>query len=186
MQEGAKWKRDRWAFNAFAFSRDGKLVARAATEWVDLMDVQTGKVVENLTTEFPDGWWDPTFSSDLKLLACKHQHDPSIIEMPWPAQTNPPGEAAEKESVATAEGQPKVQADDRPEADAKRESRGAMETVRTWTDRTGKFTVEAEFVNFVDGKVQLAKLNGRTTTFPIERLSTEDQQWIKDRITANE
>ena len=61
---------------------------------------------------------------------------------------------------------------------------GAVEPVRlmrTWTDSTGTHKVEAEFVDFKDGKVQLKKEDGKTITIPIERLSDADQDSVKSQ-----
>ena len=54
-----------------------------------------------------------------------------------------------------------------------------MALARTWTDSTGKHTVEAEFIDMKDGKVRLKKEDGKTITIPIEKLSDEDQQFVK-------
>ena len=53
-----------------------------------------------------------------------------------------------------------------------------MALARKWTDSTGKFSVEAEFVEFKDGKVRLKKEDGEIVTVPLEKLSQEDQQFI--------
>jgi hypothetical protein len=50
---------------------------------------------------------------------------------------------------------------------------------RKWTDSIGKHTVEAEFVDFKDGKVWLKKEDGSVIPVPIERLSEADQQFVK-------
>ncbi len=50
---------------------------------------------------------------------------------------------------------------------------------RKWTDSTGKHTVEAEFLEFKDGKVWLKKEDGSVIPVPIERLSEADQQFVK-------
>ncbi len=50
--------------------------------------------------------------------------------------------------------------------------------IRTWTDTTGK-RIDAEFVGVAAGKVRLKRADGSTGTFPLDRLSTEDQAWVK-------
>lgn len=45
-----------------------------------------------------------------------------------------------------------------------------LKNVREWKDKSGKFTVEAEYVGISDGKVQLHKLNGVTIGVPVEKL----------------
>lgn len=49
---------------------------------------------------------------------------------------------------------------------------------RTWTDSTGKFTVEAEFRGMIFGEVRLKKTSGEVISVPIERLSKADREWI--------
>ena len=52
--------------------------------------------------------------------------------------------------------------------------------VRTWTDRTGKFKVEAEFVELVKGKVTLKRADSdKTVVLPLSRLSKEDQSYVR-------
>jgi hypothetical protein len=51
--------------------------------------------------------------------------------------------------------------------------------VRTWTDASGKFTVDAELVDTRDGKASLRKRDGKVTTIAIEKLSLADQQYIQ-------
>jgi hypothetical protein len=43
----------------------------------------------------------------------------------------------------------------------------AAETVRTWTDATGAFSVSAKIVGFDGGVVRLTKEDGATVTLPI-------------------
>ncbi len=57
---------------------------------------------------------------------------------------------------------------------------------REWTDSTGKYKVEAEFVAVKDGKVQLRKSDGTIVAVPIERLSESDQLLVKQRLTRGE
>ncbi len=40
---------------------------------------------------------------------------------------------------------------------------------RTWTDSTGKFSVEAEFVAISDGKLVLKKAGGKEISVPFEK-----------------
>ena len=53
--------------------------------------------------------------------------------------------------------------------------------LRMWSDRSGKFKVEAELVGVADGKVQLKRKDGQTVEVPLERLSDEDQKFIADQ-----
>ena len=56
-----------------------------------------------------------------------------------------------------------------------------MVKLRTWTDGTGSFTIEAEFLGMGFKVVKLKKTDGSITEIPFEKLSLEDQQWIKSR-----
>lgn len=56
---------------------------------------------------------------------------------------------------------------------------------RLWTDASGKFQVEAEYVAVVDGKVQLRRKDGREISVPLARLSKADQEEVKKLQAAN-
>ena len=49
---------------------------------------------------------------------------------------------------------------------------------RLWTDKTGKFQVEAEYVCFEDGKIELLKLNGNTVKVPVDALCDRDVEFV--------
>lgn len=60
--------------------------------------------------------------------------------------------------------------------------------IRTWTDSTGLFKLEARFVALKDGKVTLEKADGTTKTLPLDKLSEEDQTAAKkcaEKTSAN-
>ncbi|NUQ64444.1 MAG: hypothetical protein HUU20_18415 [Pirellulales bacterium] len=50
---------------------------------------------------------------------------------------------------------------------------------RKWTDSTGKYTVDAEFVDFKDAKVHLKKEDGTPLSLPLEKLSATDQDFVR-------
>ena len=50
--------------------------------------------------------------------------------------------------------------------------------LRIWSNDSGKFRIEAEFVKVADGKVQLKRKNGEVITVPLDRLSKADQEFI--------
>lgn len=58
--------------------------------------------------------------------------------------------------------------------------------VRTWTDSTGAFQVDAEFLGVEDGKVKLKKTDGRVVAVPLDRLSKEDQDFVAAKTGATE
>jgi WD40 repeat protein len=75
-----KWDRSRWACNACALSSDGKRVARAWSDWVELTDVASGKVIGLQEFRFPGSIFNPAFAADLKGLACSQQA-PVLIDL---------------------------------------------------------------------------------------------------------
>jgi hypothetical protein len=58
--------------------------------------------------------------------------------------------------------------------------------VRTWTDRSDKWSVEAELVSVADGMVTLKKADATTATVPIEKFSDEDQQFMREQTEAGQ
>ena len=50
---------------------------------------------------------------------------------------------------------------------------------RTWTDRSGKFSVEAKFVRIDGSFVILERRDGKTIKVPLDKLSKEDADWAK-------
>jgi len=47
---------------------------------------------------------------------------------------------------------------------------------RTWTDKTGKFKIEAKFLGIENGKAKLEKPDGTLLQIDLEKLSTEDRK----------
>lgn len=62
----------------------------------------------------------------------------------------------------------------------------APSTAREWTDVTGAFRVEAEYVSSQDGVVKLKKADGSLIDVPLERLSTDDRQHVAELIQQAE
>lgn len=55
--------------------------------------------------------------------------------------------------------------------------------VRTWTDRSKSFSVEAQFLGMKDGKLNLHKVNGVKIAVPIVKMSVEDLEYV-ERVTG--
>lgn len=51
--------------------------------------------------------------------------------------------------------------------------------VRTWTDRSKSFSVDAQFLGLKDGKLNLHKLNGVKIAVPISKMSLEDLEYVE-------
>ncbi|OAX83530.1 hypothetical protein ACJ72_02105 [Emergomyces africanus] len=54
---------------------------------------------------------------------------------------------------------------------------------RKWTDRTGTFTVVAEFIGLAEGKIHLHKQNGVKIAVPVSKMSVEDLEYV-ERVTG--
>ncbi len=53
---------------------------------------------------------------------------------------------------------------------------------RTFTDKTGKFKVVAEYFGYVDGKVKLRKSDGKTLSVPLSKFSDADRRWVAEQF----
>ena len=51
--------------------------------------------------------------------------------------------------------------------------------MRTWTDRTKSFSVDAQFLGLKDGKINLHKLNGVKIAVPVSKMSIEDLEYVE-------
>ena len=58
--------------------------------------------------------------------------------------------------------------------------------IRTWTDSTGAYKLEAEFVEEKDGNVRLKRTDGRIVALPVERLSAADQAYVRKQRAGTE
>lgn len=54
----------------------------------------------------------------------------------------------------------------------------AWAEVRTWSSASGKFSVQAELIEVVDGKARLRKEDGRVIAVPIAKLSSADRRLL--------
>ncbi|KAK7398321.1 cytoskeletal protein binding protein [Neonectria punicea] len=63
---------------------------------------------------------------------------------------------------------------------AKSKSKPDSSKVRTWTDRSQSFSVDAQFLGLKDGKIHLHKMNGVKIAVPITKMSREDLEYVED------
>ncbi|KAF2835563.1 hypothetical protein M501DRAFT_440950 [Patellaria atrata CBS 101060] len=84
--------------------------------------------------------------------------------------------------------------DSKPAERSKRESRDPLTSAkgkqkpdpnktRTWTDRSGSFRVEAEFLGLKDNKIHLHKQNGVKIAVPVPKMSIEDLEYV-EKVTG--
>ena len=57
--------------------------------------------------------------------------------------------------------------------------------VRTWTSKTGKFTIQAELLSFAQGVVSLRRADGKTIKVPLAKLSKDDQNFVTNPGSSN-
>jgi hypothetical protein len=60
--------------------------------------------------------------------------------------------------------------------------------MHTWSDASGRFRIQAEFVSSADGKVTLRRADGRLVEVPLVKLSPSDQTRVRQLLQdpANE
>lgn len=70
---------------------------------------------------------------------------------------------------------------DRKERDDRKKGRSRPDSskVRTWTDHSGSFKVEAQFLAVADGKIHLHKVNGVKIAVPVTKMSPEDLAYVE-------
>jgi len=61
----------------------------------------------------------------------------------------------------------------------------AADPSREWTDRSGKFSVHAEYVAYEQGAVKLRKADDSVIFVPVERLSNPDVEFVLDQFPVN-
>lgn len=66
--------------------------------------------------------------------------------------------------------------------DAGENVRPAARPSRKWKDSSGKFEVEAVFLGLEDDTVQLRKADGQAISVPLDKLSTADQQYVRQTV----
>lgn len=75
----------------------------------------------------------------------------------------------------------KVTRHGRPRADSTREpttQSASPPEIRTWTDASGQFTIEAAFIRAKSSIVTLRKRDGSEITIPFKTLSDQDRRWL--------
>jgi hypothetical protein len=101
-----------------------------------------------------------------------------------PAPTETP---AETPAAAPAEGEKTEETDDLfGRARGVLREAGGLDSneTRLWVDNTGKYSVNARLILFLDGHVRLLKDTGRTTTVPLKRLSERDLEFVNRQASA--
>jgi len=64
-------------------------------------------------------------------------------------------------------------------SDSKPRSKPDISKVRTWTDHSGSFKVDAQFLGVADGKIHLHKVNGVKIAVPVAKMSPPDLDYVE-------
>jgi len=57
----------------------------------------------------------------------------------------------------------------------------ASVSARTWTDTTGKYSIDGEFIKLADGTVSIRQDDGKLIRIPLEKLSDSDQEFVRQQ-----
>ncbi|KAI5462933.1 hypothetical protein BGZ63DRAFT_422344 [Mariannaea sp. PMI_226] len=77
-------------------------------------------------------------------------------------------------------GQQRRRENGRGDGNGKPKAKPDSSKVRTWTDRSKSFSVEAQFLGLKDGKLHLHKMNGVKIAVPISKMSREDLEYVEN------
>ncbi|CCF49813.1 hypothetical protein NDA11_004326 [Ustilago hordei] len=106
--------------------------------------------------------------------ALKAQPAPAPPKLTQRPSTTEVTRAAKDVSIPTGRSAP-----ERPKDGGSR-SKPSPNNTRMWTDRTGQFKVEAEFLGFNQGKIRLHKMNGVVIEVAVEKMSDRDIAFLED------
>ncbi|KUL85618.1 hypothetical protein ZTR_08896 [Talaromyces verruculosus] len=84
---------------------------------------------------------------------------------------------------ATDVGNKEVQRHKREKSDKASKQKPDASKTRNWTDRSGTFSVEAQFLGLHDGKIHLHKMNGIKIAVPTAKMSVEDLEYV-EKVTG--
>ena len=115
---------------------------------------------------------------DLIRLKLAHKYDkkfPALEESSQSPESATVDEGAEKKVSETAVAPSGEKSGERSDSST---NPGKHSLLRVWTDRTGRFQVEARYVDLEGGKVTLEKADGTVIRVSLSSLSEADQRFI--------
>jgi hypothetical protein len=92
---------------------------------------------------------------------------PAAFELVMTRYPGTPAAELAKSKLSELGVEPAAEASDSPAAE-----------LRTWSDATGKFKIEAELIKVEAGKVELKRKDGQIVSVPLDKLSKEDQDYL--------
>jgi hypothetical protein len=93
-----------------------------------------------------------------------------------PVEAKPPTPAVPGSSDSTAP------SETTPSAELPTTAEPADAGLRQWTDATGAFRIKAKFLSYSNGAVKLEKEDGKVITVSLERLSADDQAFVRGKL----
>jgi S1-C subfamily serine protease len=130
----------------------------------------------------------------LKEVSQKMRTDREVLRVTFTHQYNKPFPTLEETAKEMAqdpggsEGKPnkkpkRVQPGDEDEGSSADE--GDSDGLRTWTSQNGKFRIKAKLISVANGVVTLKTAKGKKIVVDIEKLSDDDQEFIRNRESAS-
>jgi len=155
----------------------------------DELAVRQDQIVEILDDSHEE-WWKCKAGSREGVVPASYV---DVIKTKPPTKKDHGGSNAANALAAAVTSQPRQKASPSktttPPAAAEQPrqnlSKPDMAKIRTWTDRSGTFKVEAQFLGLSDGKIQLHKLNGVKISVPLSKMSVEDVQFV-EKLTGRD
>lgn len=133
------------------------LSVQPRTNWVKVRLDKVEFPIEEIPQQFREQMMTETFPPDDVRIAQQDQKAPSRTGTAERPQHGRPGNA-----------------------DPPRNSRSSkVEPARKWTDRTGRFNIDASYSGLERGKAALIKADGTKILVPFGKLSQEDQTYIR-------
>ncbi|OAA47159.1 hypothetical protein ISF_09532 [Cordyceps fumosorosea ARSEF 2679] len=180
------------------YQRKGKVLYDFMAQGQDEVTVAAGDEVIILDDSKSDEWWQLR-----RLKNGKEGVVPSSYIEIIGAVTPPPNEAGTRSGMSPVEQnrleemrltKEALRASKEPQQRNRREngrgengnsgskskSKPDTSKVRTWTDRSKSFSVEAQFLGLRDGKIHLHKMNGVKIAVPIAKMSREDLEYVEN------
>lgn len=152
-----------------AFKVGDTVEVKDGESWVrgTIIDLSFGDRIRVKTERYKNGW--PFAADEVRPLA-KKKKPPAVAKNDDSKPAAAPKGDESKPSATTKgdESNPFATPEEKAESIGK----------RAWSDKSGKFKIEATIVRFEGDKVILKRTDGKEVTVPIERLSPQDQQII--------
>lgn len=151
----------------------GKVLYDFEAQGDDELSVREGETIFIIDNEQSKEWWMARNSSGVE----------GVVPSSYVKQTSEPSSSRQpKYPVRSQSGSKSRRSEDKDDRNLRKDSSKAHPDsgkVRTWTDRSGTFKVEAQLLGCVDGKIHLHKLNGVKIAVAASKMSIEDIEYVE-------